>query len=175
MIEEVARNYDVDGIDLDWLRHPIHFPETIRGAAVGQASINLLTELVHDIRAALGRIERDRGRTILLATRVPLTINQGLTIGTDIETWAGEGLIDFVTLGGGYVPSTMPTAEIGSICRKHQITVYPCISASGMTRRAPFGKGQLYGIEGPTHEFAEASLVVPLIGGFLRRRLLQTA
>ena len=29
-IKEVARNYDVDGIDLDWLRHPIHFKVTAR-------------------------------------------------------------------------------------------------------------------------------------------------
>ena len=42
----------------------------------------------------------------------------------------------------------MPTAEIAAICRKHDVPVYPCISASGMMRRAPFGKGQLYGIEG---------------------------
>jgi len=42
----------------------------------------------------------------------------------------------------------MPTAEIVTIGRKHGVPVYPCISASGMMRRAPFGKGQLYGIEG---------------------------
>jgi len=148
LIEEVARNYDVDGIDLDWLRHPIHFPETIRGEAVSQEAIDLLTALVRDIRAMLARVERERGRVILLATRVPLTIAQGRYIGTDIETWMKAGLIDFVTVGGGYVPFSMPTAEIVTIGRKHGVPVYPCISASGMMRRAPFGKGQLYGIEG---------------------------
>ena len=148
LIEEVARNYDVDGIDLDWLRHPIHFPETIRGEPVKQEAIGLLTVLVRDIRAAITRIERERGRTILLATRVPLTIQQGRYIGTDIQTWVKEGLVDFVTIGGGYVPFSMPTAEIAALCHKHDVPVYPCISASGMSRRAPFGKGQLYGIEG---------------------------
>ncbi|MFH1921321.1 MAG: hypothetical protein ABIP48_15760, partial [Planctomycetota bacterium] len=148
LIEEVARNYDVDGIDLDWLRHPIHFPETIRGEAATRQSIELVTALVRDIRAMIARVEKERGKTILLATRVPLTIAQGRYIGTDVARWLKEGLVDFVTIGGGYVPFSMPTAEVAAICRKHEVPVYPCVSASGMTRRAPFGKGQLYGIEG---------------------------
>lgn len=148
LIEEVARDYQVDGIDLDWLRHPIHFPETIRGEPVAQRSVDLITALVRDVRTMLARVERERGRTILLATRVPLTTAAGRYIGVDVETWLGEGLVDFVTIGGGYVPFSMPTAEIATICRKHDVPVYPCVSASGMMRRAPFGKGQLYGIEG---------------------------
>ena len=148
LIEEVARNYDVDGIDLDWLRHPIHFPETIRGKAVSPKSIALVTGLVRDIRAMLGRVERERGKVILLATRVPLTIKQGHYIGTDIQSWVKEGLVDFVTIGWGYVPFSMPTAEVADVCHQHGVPAYPCVSASGMSRRAPFGKGQLYGIEG---------------------------
>jgi len=148
LIEEVARDYEVDGIDLDWLRHPIHFPETIRGEPVARRSIDLITALVRDVRAMLGRVERERGRTILLATRVPLTMAAGRYIGVDVKTWLDEGLVDFVTIGGGYVPFSMPTAEIAAICRQHDVPVYPCVSASGMMRRAPFGKGQLYGIEG---------------------------
>jgi hypothetical protein len=148
LIEEVARNYDVDGIDLDWLRHPIHFPETVVGKPVKPEAIDLLTTLVRDVRAMIARVERERGRTILLATRVPATLEQGRYIGTDVETWLKEGLVDFVTVGGGYVPFSVPTAEIAGVCRRYGVPVYPCISASGMTRRAPFGKGQLYGIEG---------------------------
>ena len=148
LIEEVARNYQVDGIDLDWLRHPIHFPETIRGEPATQQSIELLTSLVRDVRAMLTRVEQQRGRPILLATRVPLTVAQGRYIGVDVPLWVSEGLVDFVTIGGGYVPFSMPTAEIAAICRRHDVPVYPCVSASGMMRRAPFGGGQLYGIEG---------------------------
>jgi hypothetical protein len=148
LIEEVARNYNVDGIDLDWLRHPVHFPETVQGKPATQQSIDLLTGLVRDIRTMIGRVEKERGRPILLATRVPLTVAQGLYIGTDIQTWLKEGLVDIVTTGGGYVPFSMPTAEVATICHQYDVPVYPCISASGMMRRAPFGKGQLYGIEG---------------------------
>jgi hypothetical protein len=148
LIEEVARNYHVDGIDLDWLRHPIHFPETVRGEPVTQEAIDLITALVRDIRAMLARVEQERRRTILLATRVPLTVAQGRYIGADVEEWLKAGLVDFVTTGGGYVPFSMPVAEVAAICREYDVPVYPCVSASGMMRRAPFGKGQLYGIEG---------------------------
>jgi hypothetical protein len=115
---------------------------------VKQEAIDLLTALVRDVRATITRVERERNRSILLATRMPVTVNQGRYIGTDVETWLKEGLVDFVTIGGGYVPFSMPTAEIIKLCHEHGAAAYPCISASGMTRRAPFGKGQLYGIEG---------------------------
>ncbi|OHB81825.1 MAG: hypothetical protein A2V98_13595 [Planctomycetes bacterium RBG_16_64_12] len=148
LVEEVARNYDVDGIDLDWLRHPIHFPETLRGRPATPEEIGLLTALVRDIRAMLGRVEQERGRPILLSTRVALTQKHGRYMGTDLGSWLEGGLIDFVTLGGGYVPFSMPTGELTAVCHQHGVPVYPCISASGMMRRAPFGNGQLYGIEG---------------------------
>jgi hypothetical protein len=41
----------------------------------------------------------------------------------------------------------MPTGEIVGLAKPHGVPVYPCVSASGMTRRKPFGKGSLYGIE----------------------------
>jgi len=147
LIEEVARNYDVDGIDLDWLRHPIHFPETMEGRPVKAEGVALITALVRDVRRMLERVGEERGRPILLATRVALTVKHGRYMGTDIETWLDEGLIDFITVGGGYVPFSMPTDEIVALARPHGVPVYPCISASGMMRRAPYGRGDLYGIE----------------------------
>ncbi len=146
-IEEAARNYDLDGIDLDWLRNPIFFPETRFGKPASAKDIGLLTQLVRDVRKTLDRVEHDRAKPILLSVRVPMTLAHGQYIGLDLETWLREELVDFVTIGGGYVPFSMPTRAIAALCHRHEVPVYPCISASGMTRRAPFGKGQLYGIE----------------------------
>jgi len=87
------------------------------GEAVRHEVIDLLTGLMRDVRATLGRIERERGRTILLATRVPLRLAQGRYIGTDVETRVKAGLVDFVTLGAGYVPFSMPTAEVAAPVR----------------------------------------------------------
>ena len=148
LIVEVAKNYDVDAIDLDWLRHPIHFPETLNGQAVTPDAINLITALLREIRTALGEIGDRRGRPILLAARVPMTVQHGLYMGTDIETWLKQGLVDFVTIGGGYVPFSMPTGEIAALGKRHGVPVYACISHSGMMRRKPYGPGTPYAIEG---------------------------
>ncbi|MBN1344405.1 MAG: hypothetical protein JXQ73_17080 [Phycisphaerae bacterium] len=147
LIEDVATDYDVDAIDLDWLRHPIHFRQTLLGKPVTRQQIELITGVVRDARKLAARIGDKRGRPILLSARVPMTITQGLYIGTDAETWLKEGLIDLLTIGGGYVPFSMPTGELASLARRHEVPVYPCISASGMTRRKPYGSGGIYGAQ----------------------------
>jgi hypothetical protein len=41
----------------------------------------------------------------------------------------------------------MPSEEIVALGHSHDVPVYPCISASGMTRRKPYGPGSVYGAE----------------------------
>jgi len=147
LIEEVARSYEVDGIDLDWMRHPFFFRETLRGEPVPREKAGLLTGLVRDVRAMLNTVGAERGRPFALSVRVPMLLERCLHLGTDIEAWLGEGLIDMVVVGGGYIPFSMPSGELAALTRQHGVPVYPCISASGMMRRAPYGKGQLYSIE----------------------------
>lgn len=147
LIDEVARNYDIDAIDLDWLRHPILFQETLSGKPARRKQIELITALVRDVRKMLDEVGEKRGRPILLSTRVPMRINHGLHIGTDVETWLKQDLIDLLTIGGGYVPFSMPTHELVWLGHRHEVPVYPCISLSGMLRRKPYGPGTAYGIE----------------------------
>ena len=147
LIEEVARSYDVDGIDLDWLRHPIHFPETLRGEAVPREKTALITQLVRDIRGMLGGIGEERGRPILLSVRVPMLVRRCVHLGTDADSWLQEGLVDVLVTGGGYIPFSMPNGKLVSLGHRHGVPVYPCISASGMGRRPPYGPGGVYGIE----------------------------
>lgn len=145
LIEEVAGNYDVDAIDLDWLRHAIYFRETLLGKPATGKQIGIITGIVRDVRKMLERVGDKRSKPILLSTRVPMTIKHGLYIGTDVEAWLKAGLIDFLTIGGGYVPFTMPTSEIASLGRRYDVPVTPCISASGLMRRKPYGPGGMYG------------------------------
>jgi hypothetical protein len=147
LIEEVARKYDVDGIDLDWLRHPIHFAETLRGEPVPGAKAGLITQLVRDVRERLDGIGEERGRPILLSVRVPMLVRHCVYLGTDVDSWLQEGLLDMVVAGGGYIPFSMPNEELVSLGHEREVPGYPCISASGMTRRPPYGPGGVYGIE----------------------------
>lgn len=45
LIAEVARNYDVEGIDLDWMRHPIFFKETLDGQPATPEHVAALTDV----------------------------------------------------------------------------------------------------------------------------------
>jgi len=148
LVAEVARNYDVDGIDLDWMRHPIFFKETLDAQPATPEHAAALTDVVRQCRKHVEDAGAERGRPMLLSVRVPLTVEKGLYIGVDTGTWLAEELPDFVTTGGGYIPFSMPVREVAALAAPREIPVYPCISCSGMLRRAPYGPGIPYSIEG---------------------------
>jgi len=148
LIDEVVRQYDVDGIDLDWLRNPIHFPETLAGKPTTRAQLDRLTELTRRIRTRLIEAGQRRKRPILLSARVPVTIERCLYMGVDIEAWLKAGLIDLLGVGGGYTPFSMPIADVISLSHRYGVPVYPCISMSGMLRRKPYGNDAPYPADG---------------------------
>jgi len=61
-----------------------------------------------------------------------MTVAKCRHVGIDIKAWLAEDLLDVLTIGGGYVPFTMPTRELVALGHKHDAPVYPTISASGM-------------------------------------------
>ena len=94
VIEEVVLDYDVDGIELDFLRHPAYFKpeEAFRNR-------HLITGLVRRIRTLLDEVGHTRGKPIRLAVRVPSALAIGLSLGFDVPTWIAEGWLDIVTAG----------------------------------------------------------------------------
>lgn len=89
LIREVLERYDMDGLELDWNRFPLHFREgeEQKGAA-------LLTEWMKQVRAVVRETEARRGHRITLAVRVPARPDTALGTGLDAITWARLGLID---------------------------------------------------------------------------------
>ena len=94
LASEAIDNYDMDGLDWDFCRHPSLFPE-------GQETEGslLLTDLMQRIRAALDSKSRKLGRQLLLSVRVPGSLAQALTAGIDVRTWLREGLVDILIVG----------------------------------------------------------------------------
>ena len=68
-VEEVLDNYDVDGIDLDFLRHICYFKETRLHEAVTPAHRDLLTDMVRQIRERVLAASERKGKPILLSAR----------------------------------------------------------------------------------------------------------
>lgn len=103
LIEEVARRYDTDGVELDFQRFPTFFGA---GGPDGSASrVEKLGGLVRRVRALLDELGRERGRRLVLGIRVPSEYGQGtptyeqaLARGCDPGAWSRDGWVDFVTV-----------------------------------------------------------------------------
>ena len=129
IIEEIAGQYDVDGFELDYIRHPVLFSRTMRGQSVTSAEVQIMTSLMGRIRQLTDAAAARRGRPIVIAVRVPDTLSKSLSIGLDVKRWVEGDLIDMLIIGGGYAPFTLDVAEYIEIARPRGVPVYPCINA----------------------------------------------
>jgi hypothetical protein len=94
VVREVAEQYDFDGVHLDFLRTSPFLPP-------GKQWENRanLTDFMRETRRTLQAQATKRGRPLLLAARVPDSVEGCHIDGLDIETWAREGLVDVLILG----------------------------------------------------------------------------
>jgi hypothetical protein len=139
IIDEVLLNYDVDGIELDFLRAPFYFRTAYIGQPATDTQIDILTRLVKRVRNLVLKRSEQRGKPLLLSVRVPTTVSLCRKIGIDIAAWLEDGLIDVMSLGGGYITFDVPVAEMITLGHQHGVPVYPCLSQSGLMQRPPRG------------------------------------
>ena len=143
IIDEVLTNYDIDGIELDFMRAPFYFRTTFNGEPATDDQIAIMTSLVRKIRELVLRRSVQRRKAYLLAVRVPSTVTLSRKIGIDITSWLQEKLIDVMALSGGYVTFDQPVKELIELGHQHDVPVYPCLSRSGMLYRPPRDKGKI--------------------------------
>ena len=136
IIEEVCQRYDVDGVDLNFIRAPVFFSSTMRGEMVNDEEIEIMTNLLRRIRRFTDRHALKRGRPILLAAIVPDNPQLARNVGLDVKAWMENDLIDIVIPGLGYAPYTLPVEEWTNLAQPYGVKVYPCIN-----RKAPQGIG----------------------------------
>ena len=122
IITELFERFDVDGVDLDFMRHPAYFrPDEAYGAR------HLITDLIGHVRERMIEVGRARGRALELSVRVPPSLADSARIGLDVAEWMSQGLVDIVVAGGGMVPFDMPFEEFVDAARPQGIQVYGCI------------------------------------------------
>ena len=123
IIREVASNYDVDGIHLNFLRHPPFFgydPPLVAAfrKAYGtepkkddprwhRLRADIMTAYIRRIRRTLDEIGQHRGRRIALSAT--MNCHRPLVEGLDVQRWVRDGLVDLISpgvhgLGGTYFP-----------------------------------------------------------------------
>ncbi len=125
IVEEVVERFDVDGVELDFMRHPAFFrPDEAYGSRY------LMTDLVSRARRMLDEAGSRRGRKLQLAVRVPPTLYDSARIGLDAGEWIAERLVDIVVVGGGFVPFETPIDEFTAAASGTGCLVYGCIEGT---------------------------------------------
>lgn len=99
-IRNYLENYDLDGIEFDFFRHPQLFRTVAMGGHATPAELNLMTQLMKDFRAMAEEVGRKRGRPFVLGARVPDSFDYCRAIGIDLDAWLRAGTLDFVVVGG---------------------------------------------------------------------------
>jgi hypothetical protein len=89
VITDIAARFEIDGVELDFMRNPFFFHPA--RAAAGRP---LMTAFVREVREVLDEAGRRRGRHLGLAARCPTSLAGCDAIGLDVETWVRDGLVD---------------------------------------------------------------------------------
>ena len=122
IINELFESFDVDGVELDFMRHPTFFK--IEDA---YANRYLMTDLVRRVRRRMDEVSSATGRSIDLAVRVPPTLADSARIGLDVKQWMAEGLVDMVIAGGGFIPFETPVDEFVRAAEGTDCQIYGAI------------------------------------------------
>jgi len=91
LIKETFERYDIDGLELDFLREPYLFSK-----GKEQEGRRILTDWLRGIRALADAAAKRRGHAVKLGVRVPSCPDTAVALGLDAPAWAREGLVDLV-------------------------------------------------------------------------------
>ena len=125
IICESFERWDVDGVELDFMRHPGFF-------RVEEAYTNryLMTDLICQVRQRLHQTATARGKQLPLLVRVPPTLADSTRVGVDVAHWIEQGLVDIVVVGGGFIPFETPVGEFAAAAQGTPCRIYGCIEAT---------------------------------------------
>ena len=90
-LEELLERYDMDGLELDWMRFPFHLTP---GREREEAPI--LNTFVREVHALVQRWAQRRGHPIRLGVRVPAHPDAAAGLGLDAVRWAQGGWVDLI-------------------------------------------------------------------------------
>jgi hypothetical protein len=126
VIEDVCRRYDVDGIELDFFRHPLFFKAQAQGGEATEEDRQAMTGLIRRVRTAADEAAERRDKPLLIAMRLPDTVGYCRAIGIDLKVWLEERLLDIMIPSGYFqLASWRDTVKM---CHEHDVAVYPCLS-----------------------------------------------
>ncbi|MCX6993280.1 MAG: family 10 glycosylhydrolase [Kiritimatiellaeota bacterium] len=124
--EEVCQNYNVDGVEMDFLRMLQYFPSVSNGGQASDKDREMMTELMRRIRTMTEREGLKRGRPFLIAVRAPDSAEYSRNLGLDIEQWMKEGLFDCF-IGSDFSQLNQFSYQV-DLAHKYGVKCYPGLS-----------------------------------------------
>ena len=124
IIVELISRFDVDGIELDYMRHPGYF-------RIEEAYANryLMTDLIRFVREQMDAVSASKGKELDLIVRVPPTIRDCTRVGLDVTTWIQDELVDVMIAGGGFIPFETPVHEFVAAAEGTGCLIYGAMEA----------------------------------------------
>lgn len=115
LIEEQCANYDLDGFELDFQRHPRFF---IEDETTKEQRAEIMTSFIRSVREILDR-NRKNGKKMYLSVRIPCYVSMLEDCGLDVRTFADAG-VDMAVVSDHYFASmdtdfAQITKDLGSV------------------------------------------------------------
>lgn len=126
ILREACRRYNLDGVELDWMRYPKFFRD-------GEVNATVITEFVRKARSILDEASKRWGHPLRLVTRVPDAPARAKELGLDVQTWLKSGWIDAVIAGNGFTFGSTELDQWVSLAHRYRVPVY------GVIERQPRG------------------------------------
>ena len=128
IVQDVCLRYDLDGVEFDFFRQLTCFKSVAWGKPAGPQEWDSMTDLLRRVRKLVDEIGRQRGRPLLVAVRVPDSVEYCRALGLDLVGWLEEDLIDLMVVGGYFWLQPWETSvQLG---HKYGVPVYPSLDGS---------------------------------------------
>ena len=134
-------NYDLDGIEFDFFRHPQLFRTVAMGGHATEEELAAMTRLMLDFRAMADEIGRKRGRPFILCARVPDSFDYCRAIGIDLDAWLRAGTLDFLVVGGYF--QLEPWRETAAKVHGYGVKCYASLDETRIDQQVRRQKGRM--------------------------------
>jgi hypothetical protein len=154
LLREAYVDYDVDGVELDFMRSPGYFPKAHLNE--GKALLNALMEKLRDLA---DEAAQKKGRPQGLAVRLPSHEPACSEVGLDWRTWVKKGWVDVLTASCFH--SAEQEADLAAFvegCRGSRTLVYWCVESTAGFPNVEYDRTIYYGgaPNGPSTEHYRA-------------------
>lgn len=134
-------NYDLDGIEFDFFRHPQLFRTVALGGRATAEELAMMTQLMKDFRTMAEEVGRRRGRPFVLCARVPDSFDYCRAIGMDLDAWLRAGTLDFLMVGGYF--QLEPWRKTAEKVHGYGVKCYASLDETRIDRAVKRQKGRL--------------------------------